>query len=223
MTTLETLQKKNPELKLYSVRDAAFKKYGRLIEDYDTAALCRKCRDALTMPASGSVYMPILPALTGTADDLAMTDRFFGQTAAQTGICYGYNTLFNALEYHRSSEINVAVTPMVLMLGDLRDMDGAEYDSAKVEAFLLDEGDIVEVYATSLHYCPCQTSDEGFISVVGLPLDTNTPLKTAHADKGEDRLLFASNKWIICHDGNEELIAKGVYPGIHGVNYELKY
>ena len=35
MTLLERLKKLNPELKLYSVRDAAFKKYGRLIEDYD--------------------------------------------------------------------------------------------------------------------------------------------------------------------------------------------
>ena len=35
MTILERLQNLNPELKLYSVRDAAFKKYGRLIEDYE--------------------------------------------------------------------------------------------------------------------------------------------------------------------------------------------
>lgn len=223
MTMLESLQQKNPGLKLYSVRDAAFKKYGHLIEDYDTTTLCKNCRDALTMPASGSVYMPALPALTGTDDDKAMTTRFFGQVAAQTGICYGYNTMFNALEYHRSSEINVAVTPMVLMLGDQRDMEGAEYDSAKVEAFLLEEGDMVEVYATSLHYCPCQVSDAGFISVVGLPLNTNTPLSSAPAKEGEDRLLGAANKWIICHPDCTDLVESGTYAGIHGVNYELKY
>ncbi len=223
MTLLEKLQKLNPELKLFSARDAAFKKYGRLIEDYDTANLCLACCEALSMPAAGSVYFPALDALTGTADDQAMTSRFFGQVAAQTGICYGYNTRFNALEYHRSSEINVAVTPLVLMLGDQRDMNGYEYDSGKVEAFLLEEGDIVEVYATSLHYCPCQVSDEGFICVVGLPKDTNTPPKAAHGDQGEDRLLLASNKWIICHEDNQELIGEGVYPGIHGLNYELKY
>ena len=91
MTLLERLQNLNPELKLYSVRDAAFKKYGRLIEDYDSAALCKACREALTMPKSGSVYFPALNALTGTADDLLMTRRFFGQTPAQTGVCYGYN------------------------------------------------------------------------------------------------------------------------------------
>lgn len=223
MTLLEKLKKLNPELKLYSVRDAAFKKYGHVIEDYDTAALCKSCREALSMPAAGSVYVPALDALTGTADDLAMTSRFFGQVAAQTGICYGFNTRFNALEYHRSSEINVAVTPLVLMLGDQRDINGYDYDSGRVEAFLLEEGDMVEVYATSLHYCPCQVSDDGFICVVGLPKGTNTPLKAPHAAQGEDRLLLASNKWIICHEDNQELIGEGVYPGIHGINYELKY
>ena len=223
MTTLEMLQKKNPGLKLYSVRDAAFKKYGRLINDYDTAPLCAACRAALTMPESGSAYLPALPALAGTPDDLAMTKRFFGQVPAQTGICYGFNSMFNALEYHRSSEINVAVTPLVLMLGDQRDMDGDDYDSAKVEAFLLDAGDIVEVYATSLHYCPCQVSDDGFICVVGLPLGTNTDLTSKPAAEGEDRLLLAANKWIICHADCEDLVSQGVYAGIHGVNYELKY
>lgn len=223
MTLLERLKKLNPELKLYSVRDAAFKKYGRLIEDYDSAAICKACREALTMPRSGSVYFPALDALTGTADDLLMTRRFFGQTAAQTGVCYGYNSLFNALEYHRSSEINVAVTPLVLMLGDMRDMNGYDYDAGKVEAFLLEAGDTVEVYATSLHYCPCQVSGEGFISVVGLPRGTNTDLTEKPASEGEDRLLFAANKWIICHENCRELTAQGVYPGIHGLNYELKY
>ena len=117
----------------------------------------------------------------------------------------------------------MAVTPLVLMLGDMRDMNGYDYDSGRVEAFLLEEGDTVEVYATSLHYCPCQVSDAGFISVVGLPRGTNTDLTKKPASEGEDRLLFAANKWIICHEDCRELTGQGVYPGIHGLNYELKY
>ena len=223
MTLLETLRMKNPGLRLYSVRDAVFEKYGCVIDDYDTGALCESCKSLLSMPESGSKYEPALDGLTGTADDAAMSGRFFGQTPAQTGICYGFNTKFNALEYHRSSEINVAVTPLVLMLGDRRDVKNARYDSAQVEAFLLDEGDIVEVYATTLHYCPCQVSDAGFICVVGLPRDTNTPLKAPHGESGEERLLYAANKWLLCHEDASGLVQKGVHPGIYGENYELKY
>ena len=36
-------------------------------------------------------------------------------------------------------------------------------------------------------------------------------------------MLFAKNKWLICHDKNDALIKRGVYLGIHGKNYEIKY
>ena len=70
-----------------------------------------------------------------------------------------------------------------------------------------------------MHFCPCQVDDGGFSCVVILPKGTNTDLK----EKTDDKLLFRNNKWIICHDKNEALINRGVYPGIHGVNYEIKY
>ena len=88
-----------------------------------------------------------------------------------------------------------------------------------MKGFFLEKGDIAEVYATSLHFCPCQVSDNGFSCVVGLPKGTNDILDKPSTDK----LLFKKNKWLICHDENTALIEKGVYPGIHGVNYEVKY
>ena len=88
-----------------------------------------------------------------------------------------------------------------------------------VKAFYLEKGDVVEVFATTMHFCPCQVEDSGYSCVVILPAGTNTDLK----EKTEEKLLFRNNKWIICHDKNEDLINRGVYPGIHGVNYEIKY
>lgn len=77
----------------------------------------------------------------------------------------------------------------------------------------------IEVFGTSLHFCPCQVSDKGFSCVVVLPKGTNASLDTPT----DDKLLFKKNKWIICHDKNTSLIEKGVYPGIHGTNFEIKY
>ena len=107
----------------------------------------------------------------------------------------------------------------MLILGLTYEMEENEFSSEKIKAFYLEKGDTVEVYGTSLHFCPCQVSDDGFSCVVVLPKDTNTLL-----DKpSDDKLLFKKNKWLICHDKNQGLIDKGVYPGIHGVNYEIKY
>ena len=62
-------------------------------------------------------------------------------------------------------------------------------------------------------------NDGGFICLVGLSKSTNLPL----GEEAAEELLFRKNKWLICHDQNQGLIDKGVYPGIHGENYTVKY
>ena len=42
---------------------------------------------------------------------------FYGELPIQIGYCNGHNELLNAVEYHRSSEINLAATDAVLILG----------------------------------------------------------------------------------------------------------
>ena len=107
----------------------------------------------------------------------------------------------------------------MLILGHIWDIKDGKIDSSKFKAFFLPAGTAVEVYATSLHFCPCEVSEEGFGCVVGLPQDTNTDLTI----KEKDPLLFRKNKWIICHKDNDALIEKGVVAGITGANYEIKY
>ena len=91
--------------------------------------------------------------------------------------------------------------------------------SSKFKAFYLPEGTVIEVYATTLHFCPCQVSDDGFGCVVALPEGTNIPLE----NKTEDPVLFRKNKWLLCHEENKALVEKGVVPGISGINFEIKY
>jgi hypothetical protein len=125
----------------------------------------------------------------------------------------------NATEWHTSSEINIAVTPLVLLLGHVWDIVDGKIESSKFKAFYLPAGTVAEVYATSLHFCPCEVEENGFGCVVALPEDTNTNLEI----KPEDALLFRKNKWIIAHIDNEALKQKGVVAGITGTNYEVKY
>ena len=148
-----------------------------------------------------------------------MQAQLFGELPAQVGYCWGHNTTMNAMEWHTSSEINVAVTPLVLILGRRADLKANRVDASTFRAFYLEAGDIVEVYATSLHFCPCEVSSAGFGCIVGLPQGTNVPLDAPSADP----LLFRKNKWLIAHDENAGLIARGAVAGISGPNYVVRY
>ena len=214
---IEKLRKLNPELEIYSIRDEEFKKYGKVLT-MDTQEIVDACHK-LNFPETGSEYITSVDSLENLEMSEALRIAAFGGCPAQIGITHGYNKLLNGLEYHKCSEVNVAATPLCLILGLQYEMDGTEYDSSKVKVFYLEKGDAVEVYATSLHFCPCQVADDGFSALVILPKNTNDLLDAPSADK----LLFKKNKWILCHEKNEALIKRGVYPGIYGENYEVKF
>ncbi len=214
---LEKIKKLNPKLEIYSISDSEFKKYGRVL-DVETDEIVNAC-EKLVFPRSGSEYIASVDSLENLNTSENLMQIMFGGCPAQIGITHGYNRFMNGLEYHKSSEINIAATSLVLILGLRYEMEEDEYDASKVKAFYLEKGDAVEVYSTSLHFCPCQVSDKGFSCIVVLPEGTNTLLDKSSGD----RLLFKKNKWIICHDKNTALIERGVYPGLHGTNYEIKY
>ena len=170
-------------------------------------------------PAEGSSYVPLEESFKALKISEEIEKEYFGTLPSQMGYCWGHNTMMNATEWHTSSEINIAVTPLVLILGHVWDIENGKIDSSAFKAFYLPKGTAVEVYSTSLHFCPCQVNDNGFGCVVGLPDGTNTPLEK----EVKDKMLFRKNKWIISHVENTPLIEKGVVAGITGKNFEIKY
>lgn len=210
------LKKLNPDLPLYSVNDEEFLTYGSVIKNYDASEMI-DAASRIEMPKDGSRYELSLPQLETCKLTEELKNECFGETEIQVGYCWGYNDMLNGLEYHKSFEINIAVTPMILLLGHLTDMKNNEYDSKNIKAFFVDAGEMIEIYGTTLHFCPCQVNENGFGSIVVLPKGTNAPL-----DKNtKNSVLFRKNKWLICHEKNQTLIERGVYPGIHGENIRL--
>lgn len=214
---IERLQELNPDIDIFSIKDDEFKTYGRVL-DIDASEIVNECKK-IQMPDAGTEYMLSVDALEKLECSEKIRELTAGGCEAQIGICMGHNSFMNALEFHNSSEINIAAEPLVLLLGLEYEMDGKEFSSEKVKAFYLEKGDIVEVYGTTLHFCPCQVCDDGFKCVVALMKGTNDVLDKS----SDDELLFKKNKWLICHDENKALIQRGVYPGIHGKNFEIKY
>ena len=218
---LEALRRLNSGYPLFSVHDEAFRRFGRVI-DFPCGELIAACQRAAEMPESGSRYLPSMPELEAL-DITAVSQVLRGEGPFQIGCCWGHASRMNCMEYHRSSEHNIAVSDMVLFLAAQQDMDGFELDSSKVAAFYVPKGTVIEVYATTLHFCPCEVTPDGFRCIVILPHGTNHPLKSPRPAGGDGRLLWAKDKWLITHPDNAPVVARGAYAGIHGKNHQLNY
>ena len=212
---LEALQKANPHIQIHSVHEAVFASYGRFIEAA-TTEICAAA-EKLPFPEEGSRYVAAEDSLEATEFAKRLREEYCGQLDEQVGICYGHSNRLNALEWHTCNEFNVAVRPLVLLLAKRGDMDEkGRLDAAKVKAFYLAQGEMIEVYSDTLHFCPCEVTTDGFSSIVGLQRDTNLPLQ----DRKQE-LLWARNKWLIAHEDNAPLVARGAVPGIYGENWTI--
>ena len=162
-------------MKIYNVTDPEFTNYGRIIEGYETEkqAIADALRDKTPIP-EGTAYVAEEPELQSLAAADFITNSLFGGSPMQFGWCNGHNTKLNCLEYHRSSEINLGATDFILLLAKREEIENYKLDSSKVKAFFCPAGTMIEVYATALHYAPCQAhKDSGFQVLVGLPKGTN--------------------------------------------------
>ena len=211
-------------MEILSVNSPEFRKYGRVINNVDMTELVKAMKE--TPVPEGVVYEPGIEALEALSVYKVISDVCYGEMPIQIGYCNGHNSKLNALEYHRSSEINVAATDAILMLGLLQDVEeDFTYDTSKVKAFLVPEGTAVEVYATTLHYAPCGVDGKGFQVSIILPKGTNYPLATTHektaakATNNEDCLITATNKWLIGHE--EGGLDEGCFLGLKGKNLDL--
>lgn len=215
---LEMLKAKNPGLKLFSVTSPEFAKYGRVITNYQTDDI-EAAANAIEMPKEGASYTPSVEGFEVLPIAQQIKNDIFGCLPTQIGFCWGYSNCLNALEWHCCSELNIAITPLVLMFAGRWDVVDNKIDASSVVAFYLPQGTVVEVFASTLHYCPCEVSADGFRFIVGLLEGTNVP----HSSKYPDPLMTHQNKWLLAHNDNADLIAGGAVPGISGENYRLNY
>lgn len=207
-------------MKIQNVADESFRKYGKVIKNVDCTQLIEEMGKT-PAPDGEVIYVPSVPELEALPVYAELRDRVYGGMPIQVGYCNGDNNKLNALEYHRDSEINVACTDLILLIGSEQDMDleTYEYDTAKVEAFLVPAGTVIEVYGTTLHYAPCNAGGK-FRCVVVLPKGTNEALKVVPEKDEEDALLFAVNKWLIAHP-ESGLEKDGAFMGLKGENITL--
>ena len=202
-------------MKIYNVTDERFKAYGKVVKDIDFSEMVRGLKEETPIPEDVA-YVPGLEALESLPAGEELSRKVYGEMPIQIGYCNGHNSLLNALEYHKSSEINVAATDAILLVGKEQDItEDFTYDTALAEAFLLPQGMAVEMYATTLHYAPCGVDGAGFQVAIVLPKGTNLDLEESH-EGGEDGHLTAKNKWLLGHP--EGGLPQGSPMGLVGKN-----
>lgn len=204
-------------MKIQKLTDPAFRKYGQVLEGYDFTGLIKEMKH--TPVPEDVIYVPSVEELEALDIMKDLQNKGYGGLPVQIGYCNGHNKKLNAVEYHRNSEINVAVTDLVLLIGHQQDIEPDHtYDTSKIEAFLVPAGTGIEVYATTLHYAPCHVNEGGFQCVVVLPKGTNTDLTFQTEKTGEDSLMTAKNKWLIAH---EDAKIAGAFNGLKGENITI--
>ncbi len=206
-------------MKILPVTSPEFKPYGRIVEGCDVKGILAALA---TRPLPDGVdYVPHDDVLGAAEGAQALGDVLFGGMPFQLGWCNGHNTKLNCLEYHRDSEFNLGCEDFILLIATLADVENDRLDTAKVKAFRVPAGVLVEVYATTLHYAPCHTDPaKGFHVLVALPKDTNTDYRPGGGPNEMDASLWARNKWLLAHAESAEA-AQGAYVGLTGVNLDI--
>ena len=228
------------DVAITSVFDESFLSYGQVHTGYDLSELIRYMEEETDIPEEGNKYVASVEPMELTHVAKTIESVIYGGMPIQIGYCNGRNSTYNGFEYHKCSELNIAVTDMMLVLGHRYDIKNCHYSNDDAKVFFVPKGTMIEMYDTTLHLSPLKVCDTGFKAVVVLAEGTNGPLspkekkqrdsiitnlanRNREDQDSEVELLLARNKWVISHPDRWQLIDQGAYPGIVGENKELFY
>ena len=107
-------------MKLLSITDERFKKYGEVInDDFSDILEVLKTRPC---PSDHAMYVASDPELEACPSFEKIQNDYFGRMPIQIGHCSGHNNKLTCLEYHKCSEINMANEDFVLLVGERKDI-----------------------------------------------------------------------------------------------------
>lgn len=215
--TIEQIQACNPEYEFYTTQSTQFQEFGRVLA-YDANSWIQYANTAYPLPDKKASYFPDGEDLHNFSLIDAIQQDIFGHLAIQTGIVQGKNEYLTGIEFHQGSEVNIALTDCILVVGRRQDMIGVNYDGGLTKKFYLHKGEVVEIYASTLHYTPIQATSEGFSLGVILLEGTNTDIGPT-----SQTMLTKKNKWYITHASQTEKVKAGCIAGLQGELLHIKH
>lgn len=201
----------------YSVFSQEFKKYGRILEGYDFSELITVLKTT-PQPTDGFVYKASEEKLEKLPVFTELKNRAFGGMDTQLGYCNGRNSVLNCLEYHKNSELCIVAFDTYFILGLQSEMEDGVFDTSLCKCFFAPAGTGIELFATTLHYCPCHVkAADGFFVANGLLKGTNDEKIDIEVKSKEDKYLCGKNKWLLAHEQSPEH-KNGAAVGLVGEN-----
>lgn len=187
-----------------TVNDQSFRKYGCTLKGYDFSQLINALNET-PKPENGFEYKASVSILENLPVFEELMNRGFGGLPIQIGYCNGTNHIVNCLEYHRSSELIVFAEDAILLLGSRCDIQDNQYDINNIEVFEVLRGVGIELFATTLHYAPCDRAlNKGYRAAIILPKGTNFEKPLIKGNSGEDTLMVGCNKWLLVNTDSIE-------------------
>jgi hypothetical protein len=109
---LKELNELNYPLEILSIESPLFREYGEVIS-HDFSDMFTSSMESMT--PEGPTYLKDVEPLHKCRSFLFLEEKVFGGVPIQAGICFGNNSKMNGMEYHKSSEVIIAVTDIVLI------------------------------------------------------------------------------------------------------------
>lgn len=217
MTNFEKICKANPSIKIEMISNESFRPYGEIVTGYDYSELISYMEKNTDIP-NGCKYCPTVPEMEAMDAAKKIVSVYCGGMPAQFGYTNGTTASLDALEYHKASELVIAVTDLIVLVALRSEIVDEKLDSSCVKAFYVPAGTGFEMYATTLHYAPVRVYETGYKSVVVLPKGTNYDIERSELDP----LLWGTNKWLLAHPEVESLKNDGAACWITGENIRIE-
>ncbi len=210
--------KERDKMEILSVYDPEFKRYGTVLEGFDYSELFKVCKAVSPKPLNSFTYTASVPEMETLRVAKDIENHVFGGMPVQFGFCNGSNHTMNCLEFHRTSELNIAIDSVILLLGCVADFEeNYKLNTDTVKAFKVPAGVGVELFGTTLHYAPCNVEEDGYRVICVLPRGTNGERPEMANINAEDKLCMGTNKWLVAHNDAPEAV-NGAYVGLYGKN-----
>lgn len=222
MDAYEKMCEINSEYKIRKISDPDFRKYGVVWEEFDIGELRKFAEENISVDPEGNFYTPSDPKLERLPLMKKISDEVYAGMPVEAGECTGQTRNFTAVEYHQGSEVNIALTDVVMVLAHRAVLEekGSINPREDAELFFVPAGTVFEMYSDTLHYSPIKVHSTGFSVIVILPEGSNQPLPGEF--RAGNKRIVKKNKFQLVHACRKDKIETGAVIGVTGELIELK-
>ncbi|WP_099974413.1 DUF4867 family protein [Lactobacillus terrae] len=221
MGVYEEFVKLNQDYTIQPIDSKEFHRYGVVLKDYDLSEI-EDYMSNIAISNPKLEYVASNPELENIRAIKQIGNDVYGGMDFEAGECSGQTSMFDGMEYHQGSEVNIMMTDVVMVLSkrSILDQKGLIDSNADTNIFFVPAGTAIDFYGETLHYAPIKVHEEGFKSVVLLLKGTNEPFPIGY--KTKNSRLTMKNKFQLIHEENQEGIANGLEIGIVGELLKFK-